>query len=199
VADTDLIIGFAAYAVVTSITPGPNNMMIMASGLNFGFRRSIPHLAGITLGFAMMVFLVGAGAGAVFEIYPFLHDALRLAGATYLLYLAWQIAIAGPINDEGSTNTKPMSFLGAAAFQWVNPKAWIMAVGAIATYLPGDPLLSSVAVIAVVFAILNAPCVAVWAALGQSMQSLLRDPMHVKIFNRLMALLLVASLYPVLF
>ena len=125
----------ALFALVSSITPGPNNVMLATSGLNFGFRRTIPHLLGVSIGFTLMVFLVGVGLGSVFQQVPALYTVLKYAGAAYLLYLAWKIANAGEMKD-GVSRARPMTFLQAAAFQWVNPKAWVMAVGIIATYTP---------------------------------------------------------------
>lgn len=134
---SEMLAGLVLYAFVTSITPGPNNMMLMASGVNFGFMRSIPHILGISIGFALMVMLVGAGFNVVFETYPSIHTILRWVGALYLLRLAWQIANSSPHErDKDQAEKQPMSFLAAAAFQWVNPKAWIMALGAMTTYLP---------------------------------------------------------------
>lgn len=132
----DLLLAFALFALVTSITPGPNNTMLLASGVNFGFNRSIPHILGISCGFFVLVLAVGLGLGAVFEAYPVLYSVLRYVGAAYLLYLAWKIARSGPMSETEQGQGKPISYWGAAAFQWVNPKAWVMAVGAISTYTP---------------------------------------------------------------
>ncbi|MCI1230156.1 MAG: LysE family translocator, partial [Kerstersia gyiorum] len=122
----------ALFMFASSITPGPNNVMLAASGLNFGFRRSIPHMLGISLGMMSMLILVGAGMGSVFLRFPWFYDVLRYAGAAYLLYLAWRIATAGGM-DDADQRGRPMTLLEALLFQWVNPKAWIMVVGAIAT------------------------------------------------------------------
>lgn len=193
----ETLLAFVIYALVTSITPGPNNMMLLASGVNFGLTRSIPHMLGISLGFGLMVLIVGAGLGAVFEAYPQVHTILRWVGAAYLLYLAWRIANSSTPDTSGSSSGRPLSFLSAAAFQWVNPKAWIMALGAIATYLPPHPSFGAVAALAIVFAAVNAPCVGVWAAFGVGLRRFITDDRHVKVFNVTMALLLVGSLYPI--
>ena len=158
----DLLLGFALFALVTSITPGPNNTMLLASGVNFGFNRTIPHMLGVTCGFFVLVVAVGFGLGAVFKTYPLLYSVLRYAGAAYLLYLAWKIAHSGPVSDSVQGEAKPISYLGAAAFQWVNPKAWIMAIGAISTYTPMQGYFTNVIVIAAVFAIINLPSVGLW-------------------------------------
>ena len=191
--------GLVAYAFVTSITPGPNNMMLLASGVNFGLARSVPHIFGISIGFGVMVALVGAGLMAVFDAYPVIHDVLRWVGAAYLVYLAWRIAFAPP--PEGGvrqTDKRPMSFLGAAAFQWLNPKAWIMALGAITTYVPPQATFTAVVVLATVLAVVNTPCVFVWAAFGVGLRRLLTKPSHFRVFNVTMAVPLVLSLYPIL-
>ncbi|VEF12044.1 lysine exporter protein LysE/YggA [Pseudomonas fluorescens] len=194
----DLLLGFALFALVTSITPGPNNTMLLASGVNFGFNRTIPHMLGISCGFFVLVVSVGFGLGAVFQTYPILYTILRYAGAAYLLYLAWKIAHSGPVGDNVRGEAKPISYLGAAAFQWVNPKAWIMAIGAISTYTPMQGYFTNVVVIAAVFAIINLPSVGVWAACGTLLRNVLKEPRWLRVFNWGMAALLVISLYPLL-
>ena len=194
----DLLLGFALFALVTSITPGPNNTRLLASGVNFGFNRTIPHLLGITGGFFVLVVAVGFGLGAVFQSYPLLYTVLRYVGAAYLLYLAWKIAHSGPVSESDKGESKPISYLGAAAFQWVNPKAWIMAIGAISTYTPMQGYFTNVIVIAAVFALINLPSVSVWAGCGTLLRNVLKDRRWLRLFNWGMALLLVASLYPLL-
>jgi len=194
----DLLLGFALFALVTSITPGPNNTMLLASGVNFGFNRTIPHMLGITCGFFVLVVAVGFGLGAVFQTYPLLYSVLRYVGAAYLLYLAWKIAHSGPVSERENGESKPISYLGAAAFQWVNPKAWIMAIGAISTYTPMQGYFTNVIVIAAVFALINLPSVSVWAGCGTLLRNVLKNRRWLRLFNWGMALLLVASLYPLL-
>jgi threonine/homoserine/homoserine lactone efflux protein len=194
----DLLMGFALFALVTSITPGPNNTMLLASGVNFGFNRTIPHMLGITCGFFVLVVAVGFGLGTVFQTYPLLYTVLRYIGAAYLLYLAWKIAHSGPVSESEKGESKPISYLGAAAFQWVNPKAWIMAIGAISTYTPMQGYFTNVLVIAAVFALINLPSVSVWAGCGTLLRNVLKDRRWLRLFNWGMALLLVASLYPLL-
>jgi threonine/homoserine/homoserine lactone efflux protein len=194
----DLLLGFALFALVTSITPGPNNTMLLASGVNFGFNRTIPHMLGISCGFFLLVVAVGFGLGAVFQAYPILYTVLRYVGAAYLLYLAWKIAHSGPVGDSVDGEAKPISYLGAAAFQWVNPKAWIMAIGAISTYTPMQGYFYNVVIIAAVFAIINLPSVGLWAACGTLLRNVLKDPRWLRVFNWGMAALLVISLYPLL-
>jgi len=194
----ELLIAFIAFAFVTSITPGPNNMMLLASGVNFGVRRSLPHMLGISLGFMILVIAVGLGLGQLFERFPPLYDLLRYGGAAYLLYLAWKIAGAAAPDATVTGNGKPFTFLQAAAFQWVNPKAWIMAIGAITTYTPHDGFLLNVVLIAALFALVNCPSVGLWTVAGSLLRRWLDKPRVLRAFNIGMALLLVASLYPIL-
>jgi threonine/homoserine/homoserine lactone efflux protein len=184
------------FAFVSSITPGPNNLMLMASGANFGFRRSLPHMLGIGLGFTFMIVLVGAGLVQVFDAIPASYMALKTASVIYLLWLAWKIAHAAPAGS-GAAKGQPMTFMQAAAFQWVNPKAWAMALTAISAYTP-DQTWAAVLATAAVFGIINLPSVSTWTVLGQQMARLLTNPRRLTLFNWTMAALLVASLYPVL-
>ncbi|KPW32731.1 Amino acid transporter LysE [Pseudomonas amygdali pv. mellea] len=192
----DLLLAFTLFAFVTSITPGPNNMMLLASGVNFGFSRTLPHMLGISIGFFVLVLAVGFGLGSVFKAWPLLYTILRYVGAAYLLYLAWKIATSGPASDNVDSQGKPLSFMSAALFQWVNPKAWIMAIGAISTYTPMQGYFYNVVVISAVFALINLPSVGIWAGFGSLLRTVLRDPLGLRIFNGVMAVLLVASLYP---
>ena len=186
-----------AFAISSCITPGPNNSMLMASGLNYGTRRSLPHYFGIVLGFPLMILAVGLGIAQVFDAYPALHTLLKIVGAGYLSFLAYKIATA-PVGLEAVNSGKPFTFLQAAAFQWVNPKAWVMAVGAIATYtVIGSNYSTQVALISALFFAIGAPCIWAWLWLGASLQRVLRSPRAVRFFNRSMAALLLGSLVPV--
>ncbi len=191
----DILLALALFAFVSSITPGPNNLMLMASGANYGFRRTIPHMLGIGVGFTVMILLVGAGLIRVFEAWPVSFSVLRAGSVAYLLYLAWKIATAAPAQGGGSG--QPLSFLQAAGFQWVNPKAWAMALTAISAYTP-DRSMPAIALVALVFGVINLPSVSTWTVLGQQMARLLTHPRRLAAFNWTMAALLVASLYPVL-
>ncbi len=192
----ELLPAMAAFAFVSSITPGPNNLMLMASGANFGFRRTIPHMIGIGVGFVVMVVLVGAGLLRAFDAFPPLYDILRVVSVAYLLWLAWKIANAAP-PEEAAHRARPLTFLQAALFQWVNPKAWTMALSAVTLYAP-DRTLWAIASVATIFALINIPSVGSWTVLGQQMRRLITSPRRLRIFNVTMALLLVASLVPVL-
>jgi threonine/homoserine/homoserine lactone efflux protein len=189
----DLLLALVAFAFVTSVTPGPNNVMLLASGANFGLRRTVPHMLGISLGHAAMVALVGLGLAAAFEAEPRLRLALAAVSVAYLVWLAWRIAMAAP-PGEGTGRGRPMTFGEAAAFQWVNPKAWTMALGAVTLYAAGTT--SSVLIVAAVFALVNLPSVSLWAALGVQIRRLLGTPGRLRPFNRTMAALLLASLWP---
>lgn len=189
------VLPLAMFAFVSSVTPGPNNVMLTASGATFGYRRTVPHMLGISLGVVAMLLLVGLGLGAAFEREPRLYTLLKYLGAAYLLWLAWKIARSGQV-DAGQAGARPFGFWQAAAFQWVNPKAWIMALGAIATYLPSEPTVAAVALLALVFTLVNLPCVSVWTVFGVGLQRFLTKPSYVHAFNITMALMLVLSLYP---
>jgi len=194
----ELWLALALFCAVTLFTPGPNNLMLMTSGLNFGFRRGMPHLWGVTLGFTVMVLIVGLGLGAIFAKWPVLYTVLKYAGAAYLLYLAWQIAVSPPPTPgDAKSAGKPIGFLQAVAFQWVNPKAWVMAVGAITTYAAVAAFPLNVAIIAALFCVLGVASSGTWLGFGAALQRVLKDPRVVRAFNMLMALLLVASLYPI--
>lgn len=185
------------FAIATCVTPGPNNTMIMTSGLNYGIQRSLPHYLGIILGFPAMVVAVGLGLASLFEQYAVLHLLLKVAGASYLTFLAWKIASA-PVSDLSVTEGKPFTFLQAATFQWVNPKAWVLAVGATATYtVVGSDYSLQVLVIAIIFLVFGAPCIMLWLWFGASLKRLLQKPESVKYFNYAMATLLMLSLLPV--
>lgn len=192
----DTLIAFLGFAFASSVTPGPNNMMLLASGVNFGLRRTLWHVAGINVGFPLMLLLSGFGLGQVFIRYPALYTALKVVGIAYMLWLAWKIARSGPVGEGGAQAGQPMTFLQAAAFQWVNPKAWAMVVGAIAAYTVPENYTGSLVIITLVYALTGTPGSLLWAAFGAALRNFLRDPAKVRWFNLAMALLLVASLYP---
>ena len=186
----------ALFAFVTSVTPGPNNLMLMASGANFGFRPTVPHMLGVSLGFVLMAFLVGVGLAGLFQTYPLAVTALEVVSVVYMLWLAWKIAHAAAPKERQAGGT-PMTFLQAAAFQWVNPKAWAMALTAVTVHAP-DRSLWAVALVAVIFGAINLPSVSLWTLIGQQMRRVLTNARRLTIFNWTMAGLLVLSLAPVL-
>ncbi len=195
----ELLAGLVVFALVTLFTPGPNNVMLMASGLNHGLRGALPHLFGVAIGFGAMVLAVGIGLGAVFNAYPALYPIIKYVGIAYLFYLAWVIATAAPHDAavDGSRG-RPISFPQAAAFQWVNPKAWVMAVGAVATYAAIATFPFNMAIIAGTFGVLGLASSWTWVMFGSALRRFLRTPRAVRIFNIAMGLLLVVSVVPVL-
>ncbi|MDG1739527.1 MAG: LysE family translocator [Paracoccaceae bacterium] len=193
----DVLIALSVFALVSSITPGPNNLMLLASGANFGFTRSLPHMMGVAIGFTLMVFLVGVGLIGLFDLIPYSYEALKIFSAIYLCWLAWKIANSAAPGSEKSGG-RPITFLQAALFQWVNPKAWSMALTAIALYAP-DRSLTAVFMVTIVFGMVNFPSISFWTLLGLKMRALLSNAARLKAFNYTMAIALVATLYPVLF
>jgi threonine/homoserine/homoserine lactone efflux protein len=192
-----LILGLATFTFVCSITPGPNNMMLLASGANFGLRRTLPHMAGVAVGFGLMVLIVGLALAGIVAALPWLYEVLRWAGAAYMLYLAYKIATSHGVGAKTAPQS-PLTFWQAAAFQWVNPKALAMALGAVTTYAAPEHLYLNVALVALVVTAINAPCVSTWAAFGVGMKRVLNRPATMRAFNIAMALLLLLSLYPML-
>ncbi len=192
-----LLLAFVVFTFVTSITPGPNNLMLLASGVNHGFVRTLPHIVGISLGLVLMTVLVGFGLGELLAASPQVYAVLHYAAVIYLLALAWRIARSG-IVATGAAARPPMSLLQAAAFQWVNPKAWVMVTGAVTSYAPRDAFMRNVVVIAVVIALIGMPSIAVWAGCGVAVRRWLAAPGRTRAFNVGMALLLVLSLFPML-
>lgn len=193
----DTLFALFLFAFTTSITPGPNNMMLFASGVNFGFTRTIPHMFGIGAGFLTLLIAVGLGLGAILHSVPLLYTALKFAGGAYLIWIAWKIGTSRSLSD-GRTGAMPMTFLQAAAFQWINPKAWVMAVTAMATYTSEQSYLFSVMVVGIIFAVVNVPSVSTWAGFGSALRQWLSHPVRLKWFNITMAVLLVLSLWPML-
>lgn len=193
----DILTALIGFAFVSSITPGPNNLMLMASGANFGMRRTLPHMLGISLGHAFMMTLVGLGLGRLFLAYPLVKSAMLVACLGYLLYLSWKIGNAAAPGD-GKAGGRPLTFLEAAGFQWINPKGWYMALTAITAYMPetmghwGAPLVS------LVFAATNFPSILIWAGLGTQVRRLLTDHRKLRAFNWTMAGLLLLTLAPIL-
>jgi threonine/homoserine/homoserine lactone efflux protein len=183
------------FALVTSITPGPNTMMLLASGVNFGFRRTLPHMLGVALGFAAMLTVVGLGLGAAITASPVLHGVLRVASTAYVLWLAWKLASSGSFGSERDA-ARPMTFVEAALFQWINPKAWAIAVAAAAVHVRPDAFLASVALIALVFALVGLPSNGCWAGFGVALRGFLSVPARLRAFNIVMAVLLAASVLP---
>jgi threonine/homoserine/homoserine lactone efflux protein len=184
-----------AFVVVMSVTPGPNNVMLAAASANYGLRAAVPQMLGIAVGAAAMMAAVGLALAAVLEVLPRTAGAVRWVGLAWLLFLAWKVANAGA---PGSADARPpLGFLGAAAFQWINPKAWLLGIGGNAAFVrPDAALLPQVALVALVFLVVAIPCMLPWAALGGAARRLLTSPARLRAFNWTMAALLVASMVP---
>jgi len=191
----ELLSALTVFAFVSSITPGPNNLMLMNSGATFGFKQTIPHLLGVGIGFTVMIILVGLGVMQIFDSFPLSYEILRVLSIVYLVYLAFKIALSGSIKEQKTSKAKPFTFIQAALFQWVNPKAWTMALTAISIYAPSKSL-AAVLLVSLIFGLINLPCISSWIVLGQRIQVFLTDQKHLKIFNITMASLLIISLYP---
>lgn len=192
----DMFLALLGFAAAMAFTPGPNNIMVTASGVNFGFWRTMPHILGITFGFAVLVAVCAAGLGAAFAAYPPLQIVLKVVGAAYLLWLAWKIATSAPASTEPDEVAQPISFWQAALFQWVNPKAVVAALSAVAIYIRSSHWLSDFTVLQIVLAIMTVLAVATWTGFGVALRRVLNDPKRARVFNIVMALLLVASIVP---
>jgi threonine/homoserine/homoserine lactone efflux protein len=192
-----LLLAFIVFAIVMFITPGPNNIMVLSSGLTYGFRRSVPHIAGITIGFAFMIAAVGLGFGTIFVAYPVLQTILKYAGAAYLVYLAITIALSGPPKAGAADGRGPMTFLGAAMFQWVNVKGWVMVIGTITAYSAIARFPWNIAIQTVLSLALGVVSTSIWTLFGSALRPILTSERAVRIFNIVMAILLLASLIPV--
>ncbi len=193
----DVFLALIVFASVMAFTPGPNNILLTASGVNFGFARTIPHLLGVDIGFVVLLAVFAAGLGLIFAALPALQLVLKIAGAAYMLWLAWKVASAKPVDGNADAPGRPMTFLQAAAFQWVNPKAVVAALSGVAVYMrPGHERQDFVIVLGV-FALATALSTATWAGFGVALRRYLRDPKHARIFNVVMGLLLIVSIYPI--
>jgi len=192
----DQLLALALFAFGTSITPGPNNLMLLASGANFGFWRTLPHMLGVGMGFIALIVSIGVGLHNFLTLYPIAHYLLRIASICYLVYLAWKIGTSAPAQNPNAS-PKPLTFFQAAAFQWINPKGWAMAMTAIAVYAP-DTSFAMIVLVALIFGAINVPSVSAWALLGQHIARFLQKPAHLRGFNLGMAALILASLYTVI-
>ncbi|HAW92137.1 MULTISPECIES: LysE family translocator [unclassified Arsukibacterium] len=193
----ELFLAVLFFAFSTTITPGPNNVMIMSSGVNYGVKQSMPHWLGICFGFPLMVLLVGLGFGVIFDRYPHLHQLIKIVGTLYLIWLAWRIASARP-ETIATGKSKPFTFLQAALFQWVNGKAWVMASGAVAAFTSVSGVYwFQVVLITLAFLVMAFPCVGVWLVFGAGLRKVLTQPMFQRMFNIFMGAILLLSVLPV--
>ncbi|MES2937445.1 MAG: LysE family translocator [Pseudomonadota bacterium] len=189
-------LAIALFAIATCGTPGPNNVMLMSSGVNFGINRTMRHVVGINIGFPLMLIAIGLGAGALFRSYPQLHTGLQVVGVAYMLYLAWRIALAPAVNLDDKSG-RPLGVVHAAMFQLVNPKSWVICIGAVLAYAtPSDTYLAQIMLIALIFFVFGTPCSLVWVLFGHFIKRFLHRPSMLRGFNVAMALLLVGSLIP---
>lgn len=195
----DVFFAVLFFAFSSTITLGPNNIMIMSSGVNYGIKASLPHLFGICVGFPLMVLIVGLGFGVVLQQFPWLHWLIKILGIGYLIWLAWRIASTTPASMDASKRP-PLTFWQAALFQWVNGKAWVMASGAIAAFtsIQGN-FFFDVSQITAAFLLMSFPCVGLWLVFGALLRPLLAKPLAQRIFNICMAMLLVASILPMVY
>ena len=192
------MLALMGFAFVTSITPGPSNLILLAASANFGFRRSLPLVLGLSLGFLCMLLIVGFGIGQVLRANEGLYTALKFLSLIYILWLAWKIARSSLLNSEhGGTASRPVTFLQMALLQWVNPKAWAVALTVTVAYTTPANYGASLLMMTLVFGIVNLPSVSAWAVFGSVLRKILRNPVKVRAFNRLMAVMLVASMLPV--
>jgi threonine/homoserine/homoserine lactone efflux protein len=192
----ELFFAFVLFAAVMFFTPGPNNIMVMSSGLTYGFRRTLPHILGVVIGFAFMVGAVGLGFGTVFVAFPVLQTILKYVGAAYLIYLAVMIAMAGP-PQPGEASRGPMTFWQGAMFQWVNVKGWVAIIGTITAYAAIAKFPFNIALQVLIFLAMGTASITIWTLFGSALRPFLTSPLAVRAFNLAMALLLLASLYPV--
>jgi threonine/homoserine/homoserine lactone efflux protein len=192
-----LLIAFIMFATVMFFTPGPNNIMLLSSGLTYGFRPTLPHVAGITIGFAFMVAAVGLGLGTIFIAYPVLQTILKYGGVAYLIYLAAAIAMSEPVTPDQNNRRGPMTFWGAAMFQWINAKGWVIVISTITAYAAIASFPWNIAIQVTLYLLVGTASCTAWALFGSSLRPLLTSRRVVRAFNIVMAILLLASLYPV--
>ena len=194
----NILLALVTFAVAMAFTPGPNNVMLAASGVNFGFGRTVPHMAGVTVGFMVLVLASGTGLGLVFAAVPQLQIVIKVVGSAYLLWLAYKVATAHQSRDAGGGPARPFTFWQAAAFQWINPKGLVAAISALAIYLRPGHEARDLAIMVAVFGVVTAGSVTTWASFGVALRRLLRDPARARLFNIAMGLLLVVSIVPML-
>ncbi len=194
----DYLFSLMVFTFVASVTPGPNNLMLFASGIHHGVRRSLPHYFGICVGFLALVACVGFGLGTLFTQSPVLHKVLQIAGALYLLYFAWKVGSANPAT-QNAEQRRPIRFIEAALFQWVNPKAWVIAVGAISAFTISDKIVASILSIIAMYFVMGSLAMGLWLKLGASLQRFMNSQKKVRVFNITMGLLLALSILPIVF
>ena len=202
---SQFLLAIALFCFASCATPGPNNLMLLTSGVNYGFKRTLPHMMGINFGFGVMVFLIGLGLAQMFQIYPALHGYMKWGSIAFMLYLSWKIATSSaPLesaSDADKSKAKPLAWWQAALFQWINPKGWAMGLSAIAAYVPeanGSASLPHLILLALMFVFINIPVGMAWTLFGVRLRTWLANDKNRRAFNYVMALLLVLSLAPMI-
>ncbi len=194
----ETLIPLIIFAAVTSVTPGPNNAMVLASGVHFGFRRTIPHMVGIALGYGVMLAIIGAGIGTAMSVSPLVEVAMRLASGAWMVWVAWSLARS---TDSGrdAARIRPMTFIEGALFQWVNPKGWVLAISSMSLFTKSGDLVTDIAIVVAVYVAACLPSSSIWTAFGVSLRRFLEVPWRLRAFNISMAILLLASTLPLIF
>ena len=193
-------IALVVFSFVASITPGPSNLLLLTSGVNYGFSRTIPHVAGIVTGFILVCLAVGFGIGALLLAYPEYLDYLKGVAAGYLVYLAWRIAFSKALEDgKDHAKARPMNFFEAFLFPWLNPKAWFVSIAAMSLYVNPFAIPSSIIFVALVFAAVHLPCIAAWVIFGTGLRAFLSNPHRLRVFNWVMGVLLLLTIIPIAF
>lgn len=191
------LLPLSLFAFVSSITPGPNNIMLTSSGIRFGFVRSLPHMFGVVFGFSLILALCAAGIGSLIVAMPTLHIVLKTIGSTYLVYLAWQLRSMAFTQDVG-VDVRPMSFIGASLFQFANPKAWVMAVTGASAFLPPvQPVWLAITIFCFIFGVINFPCISIWAGTGAVLRRYLTQAKWRRVFCTIMILLTLYSAFAI--
>ncbi len=195
-----MLISISTFTLSTVLSPGPNNIMLLSSGLTFGYKKTIPHILGVMLGFPLMVIIVGLGMGVIFEQYPIALKILKIVGILYLFWMAYKIATNSSTYSNDNSNSQPFTFIQSAGFQWVNPKAWIMAITSVSVFvIDGNSSFIQVFVIAFIYMLSGVISTNTWALGGVFLKSIIKNEKSIKIFNIIMAVLLVASVLPLVF
>lgn len=194
----DTALALMGFAFVMSVSPGPANFLLLASGVNFGFARSVPLILGVSSGFLFMVMLAGLGLGAILKANPLIGDTIRLVCGAYVLWLATRIARSRSLGSGDTQIGKPFGFVEAAMLQFVNPKAWTVAVIVTASYVDPARPVESLAVLIVLFALVNLPAISIWPLSGKALSMFLGQGRRIAVFNMAMAVLLVISMVPVI-
>lgn len=187
------LLPFLLFCFSTTITPGPNNLMLLHSGLHFGVKQSLPHFLGVCFGFGLMVFVVALGLGTIFLKYPEIKTLLKVVGSAYMLYLAWR-TVSSNIRFENNIERKPLTATHAMLFQWVNPKAWIMTVGTISLFTLAENDMNNALLLSLTYFFMCIVCVGLWLVGGVFLQKILKNKQHQKWFNISLAVCLVASI-----